>query len=173
MAQAAQAGRVPDGQVGLLWAQTLAGVIGAGGRIPWRLPEDQRRFRRLTWGGRVVMGRRTWQSLPAAVRPLPGRENVVLTRRSTLDAPGAKVMHSVAEAVGPGAWVIGGAEIYAAAMAWATLIEVTEVDIEVAGDTWAPKIDEARFMPERGAWQVSSAGLRYRFVTWRRVAESR
>ena len=67
--------------VGLVWAQSTSGVIGRGGDIPWRVPEDLARFKEVTMGHSVVMGRRTWESLPARVRPLPGRRNVVLSRR--------------------------------------------------------------------------------------------
>lgn len=158
------------GRVCLLWAQARGGVIGAHGTIPWRLPEDQRRFRELTRGHPVIMGRRTWESLPQKVRPLPGRTNIVLTRDLGYPAPGARVVHDLPSALEGGGWVIGGAGIYAAALPLAELVEVTEVDLEVDGDTWAPVLDGAAFAATRGPWQVSQTGLRYRFTTWRRAS---
>lgn len=156
------------GTIGLIWAQGQGGVIGAEGGIPWRLPEDLRRFRRLTLGDRVVMGRRTWESLPLSARPLPGRANIVVTRQEDYEAPGARVAHTVEEAVRDGGWVIGGGTLYAATLPLADTVEVTEVEVGVAGDTWAPRIDQECFAATRGTWQESAAGLRYRFVTWRR-----
>src|SRR5262249_28875646 len=117
--------------VGLIWAQTASGVIGRAGAIPWRLPEDLARFKDLTLGHTVVMGRRTWESLPARVRPLPGRRNVVLTRQADYMAEGAEVMTSLEGALADGdVWVIGGAEIYPLALPYAARCEVTEVDLD-------------------------------------------
>jgi dihydrofolate reductase len=87
--------------VGLIWAQSASGVIGRAGDIPWRLPEDMSHFKDLTMGHTVVMGRRTWESLPARVRPLPGRRNVVLTRQADYMAEGAVVMTSLDDALRP------------------------------------------------------------------------
>jgi dihydrofolate reductase len=98
--------------VRLVWAQSAGGVLGMDGRLPWHLPEDLRRFRELTLGSTVVMGRRTWESLPARVRPLPGRKNVVLTRQADYVAPGAEVVTSLENVLTLDAWVIGGAEVY-------------------------------------------------------------
>jgi len=159
--------------LGVIWAQARGGVIGADGGIPWRLPEDQARFKRLTLGGAVVMGRRTWESLPASVRPLPGRRNVVVTRRPDWRAEGAEVAHSVDEALGlvdgSPSWVVGGAELYEATIGRADVLEVTEVDIAVRGDTLAPALDDRWSLvaaePAEG-WATSSAGLPYRFLTY-------
>ncbi len=122
--------------VGLIWAQSASGVIGRAGAIPWRLPEDLAHFKNLTLGHTVVMGRRTWESLPARVRPLPGRRNVVLTRQADYMAQGAHVMSSLDEALsGDDVWVIGGAEIYVLALPHAARCEVTEVDCVCRGRT--------------------------------------
>jgi len=157
--------------VGLVWAQSTSGVIGRGGDIPWRVPEDLARFKDVTMGHTVVMGRRTWDSLPARVRPLPGRRNVVLSRQTDFAAKGAEVVDSLERAlIEPEAWVIGGAQIYLLALPLATRCEVTEVDIDLArddDDALAPLLDET-WLREAGQWQVSRSGLRYRFHSYRR-----
>ena len=104
-------------EVGLIWAQSSSGVIGRGGGIPWRVPEDQARFKELTMGHTVVMGRRTWESLPAKVRPLPGRRNVVLTRQTDFLADGAVVVQSLDSALTESdIWVVGDEHVYTLAM---------------------------------------------------------
>ncbi len=155
--------------VRLIWAQSSSGVIGRDGGIPWRLPEDMARFKDLTMGHTVVMGRRTWESLPPRFRPLPGRRNVVLTRNPRYRAEGADVVVSVEEALaGPDTWVIGGSEIYHLAMPAATRCEVTEVDIDLCagdGDAMAPMLDGS-WVGTSGDWQHSGSGLRYRFHSY-------
>jgi len=150
--------------VGLIWAQSTSGVIGRDGAIPWHLPEDLARFKTLTMGHTVVMGRRTWDSLPERFRPLPGRRNVVLTRNSGFDAPGAEVFGSIDDAIDDQTWVIGGSEIYHLALSAATRCEVTEVEIDLRlqdDDALAPVLDES-WIGTSGHWHDSSSGLRYR-----------
>ena len=158
--------------LGLVWAQSTSGVIGRGGDIPWRVPEDLARFKQVTMGHTVVMGRRTWESLPARVRPLPGRRNVVMSRQADYSADGAEVVGSLEAALmEPETWVIGGAEIYVLALPLATRCEVTEVEIDLVRDdedALAPALDEA-WLGETGDWQVSRTGLRYRFHSYRRA----
>lgn len=160
--------------IGLIWAQAHDRVIGRDNGIPWRIPEDLRRFKELTGSSRVVMGRRTWESLPERFRPLPGRENVVLTSDPTYHAPGAILMRSLDEALETDAdtWVIGGANVYAAAIDRADVLEVTEVDLDVSGDTYAPLIGPDWIphgrSPSEGWHESASDGLRYRFLTYRR-----
>jgi dihydrofolate reductase len=152
-------------EVGLIWAQSTSGIIGRNGGIPWRLPEDQARFKALTMGHTVVMGRRTWESLPAKVRPLPGRRNLVVTRQTDFTANGAIVVQSLDQALtDPDTWVVGGEQIYALAMPRASRCEVTEVDIDLPredGDVVAPILDET-WVGTAGEWRTSSSGLRYR-----------
>ncbi len=149
--------------VAVIWAQAEGGVIGADGAIPWRLPEEQQLFKALTLGGTVVMGRRTWQSLPASVRPLPGRRNLVLTRQADWQAPGAETVHGPADLDGDldgDLWVIGGAEVWAAFLPQATVAVVTRVALQVAGDTYAPVLDDTW----RTAWSRrtrASAGTEF------------
>ncbi|MCS5714904.1 dihydrofolate reductase [Herbiconiux sp. CPCC 205716] len=176
--------------VSLIWAEARGGVIGDGGGIPWHVPEDMAHFRELTAGSAVVMGRKTWDSLPERFRPLPGRRNVVVTRSEDWTADGAERAGSVEAAVATGAtsgmsdratdggasaepeevWVIGGGEIYRQALPLADRLEVTEIDLAVDGDTRAPAIDDEVWQrsAETEAWQESRTGIRYRFVTYRR-----
>jgi dihydrofolate reductase len=164
--------------ISLIWAEARGGVIGDGGTIPWHVPEDLAHFKELTLGGTVVMGRRTWQSLPPRFRPLAGRRNVVVTRDRSWSDEGADVAHSLDEildAVGsvPGstpAWVIGGGEIYAQSLAKASRLEITEVDLDVPGDTTAPSIDPALWrVANETPWQESRTKTRYRFVSYDRA----
>jgi dihydrofolate reductase len=151
--------------VRLIWAQSRDGVIGRDGALPWRIPEDMRRFRELTTGGTVIMGRRTWESLPSRFRPLPDRRNVVVSRDPSYDAPGAQVVTSLDEAfqAAGDAWVAGGAEIYAAALPRADALLVTDVDVDVDGDAHAPPVGPEWAQVVTGEWQTSDSGLRYRF----------
>jgi dihydrofolate reductase len=159
--------------VGLVWAQSTSGVIGRGGDIPWRVPEDLARFKQVTMGHTVVMGRRTWDSLPARVRPLPGRRNIVLSRQPDFMVDGAEVVGSLEAAFAiletePEAWVIGGAQTYLLGLPHATRCEVTEVDIELPRDdhdALAPVLDDT-WLAETGDWQLSRSGLRYRFHSY-------
>ena len=158
--------------VGLIWAQSPSGVIGRAGGIPWRLPEDQARFKELTLGHTVVMGRLTWESLPTKVRPLPGRKNVVVTRQAGYMAERATVVGSLDEALTDDeTWVIGGGEIYALALPAATRCEVTEVEVDLRredDDVVAPVLDEA-WAGVEGDWMTSTSGLRYRFLSYQRA----
>ena len=155
------------GLIGLVWAQARGGVIGADGTLPWHLPEDLARFKALTMGAPVVMGRATWESLPASVRPLPGRVNVVLTRRPGWTALGAEVVGNIEAALSRDGevWVIGGASVFAAALPLADRAVVTDIDLEVTGDTFAPALgpewDEQEREPAEG-WLTSRTGLAYR-----------
>ncbi|OBJ19268.1 dihydrofolate reductase [Mycobacterium sp. 1245801.1] len=164
-------------EVGLVWAQSSSGVIGRGGDIPWNVPEDLLRFKEVTMGHPVIMGRRTWESLPARVRPLPGRRNVVLSRDTGFVADGAQVVGSLEAALAqaedePRTWVIGGEQIYLLALPHATRCEVTEIEIDLRrddDDALAPTLDDT-WVGETGEWQASRSGLRYRFHSYRRPA---
>jgi dihydrofolate reductase len=158
--------------VGLIWAQSTSGVIGRDGGIPWRLPEDQARFKELTLGHTVVMGRLTWESLPAKVRPLPGRRNVIVSRQADYVAERADVVTTLAAALtDEETWVIGGEQIYALALPFATRCEVTEVEIDLPrrdADAVAPVLDET-WVGATGEWLTSSSGVRYRFYSYQRA----
>ena len=156
----------------LVWAQAANGVIGADGTMPWHVPEDLAHFKELTIGSTVVMGRRTWDSFPDRFRPLPGRRNVVLTRDPSWSAEGAEVVHSLegALALDPSPWIIGGAQLYAATIADADRLEVTEIATTPDGDAHAPPIDPARWAPSDAdaPWRTSRSGLEYRFLSYLR-----
>ena len=151
----------------LVVAAARNGVIGNNGAIPWRLPEDMRRFKALTLGHTVVMGRKTWDSLPPKNRPLPGRRNVVVTRQEGWSAPGAETA-ALDQALKDDVFVIGGAELYRAALGLAGRIELTEIHRDFDGD--------AHFVVDRSGWRetlredhVSADGLAYSFVTLERA----
>ncbi len=158
----------PDGHhgIGLIWAQARGGVIGADGGLPWHLPEDLKLFRATTTGSTVVMGRRTWESLPERFRPLPGRTNVVLTSDRAWTAGGAQAAASVEQVLAEhgSIWVIGGGEVYAAFLPHADRLVVTDVDTLVEGDAWAPALDDGWQLAERtpaDGWTTSSSGLSF------------
>ena len=151
--------------IAMIWAQARGGVIGAGGGLPWHLPEDMKLFRAMTTGSTVVMGRRTWESLPERFRPLPGRTNVVLTSDPGWAAQGARRAGSVEQVLAEheSFWVIGGGAVYAAFLPHADRLVVTDVDAAVAGDTWAPPLDGWRPETRNPAegWTASATGLRF------------
>jgi dihydrofolate reductase len=158
----------------LIWAQAANGVIGKAGEIPWHLPEDLKHFRAVTVGSTVLMGRVTWQSLPPRFRPLPDRRNLVLTGRADWSAPGAEPVDSIDEArrrADGTLWVIGGAQVYRAALPEAGRLVVTELELEYDGDVFAPEIDPGWRLTERepgDGWLQSTTGTRYRFSTYDR-----
>jgi dihydrofolate reductase len=160
-------------RVQLVWAQARGGAIGRDNTIPWRVPEDMVRFKELTMGNPVIMGRKTWDSLPPAFRPLPGRRNIVVTRDDDWSADGAVRAHSVDEALiladGEPVSVIGGAEIYRATMGHATDLRITEIDVDVDGaDAFAPPIGPEWDAVDTGERLTSRTGIGYRFVDYRR-----
>jgi dihydrofolate reductase len=157
-------------KLGLIFARSRNGVIGKDGGLPWHLPEDLAHFKRITTGCPVIMGRKTWDSLPPRFRPLPGRTNIVVTRQAHWSAEGASGASSLAAALAlcggqPQAWVIGGAEIYAQALPLAETAEVTEIDAEFAGDAFAPQLGPQWKEAARQA-HTAANGLAYSFVTY-------
>ena len=155
----------------LIFARAANGVIGKEGALPWHLPEDMAHFKQLTSGHPVIMGRKTWDSIPPRFRPLSGRRNIVVTRQPDWAAEGAERAGSFAAAIdlcvgAQLAWVIGGAQLYTQGLPLADAAEVTEIDGHFSGDARAPE-----FGPH---WQevarerhVSSNGLKFSFVSYR------
>ena len=160
-------------RISLVAAVARGGVIGRDNSIPWRIPEDVARFREITMGHPVVMGRRTWDSIPGRFRPLPGRRTIVVTRNGKWYGDGAERAGSLEEALdlagdAPELFVIGGAEIYAAALPFADELVVTEVDLDVAGDTFFPVWERDEFAEVARDPRVSADGTPFAFVTYRR-----
>lgn len=155
--------------VGLIWAEAAGGVIGAEGGMPWYVPEDLAHFKDTTMTAPVVMGRKTWDSLPERFRPLPGRENIVITRQQDWNEPGVRRASNITEAVRglERVWIIGGSEIFAQVIDHADRLEVTEIDLDVPGDAYAPAKKNWRLVDE-GLWQTSRTGTRYRFLGYER-----
>lgn len=162
--------------IGMIWAQTPSGVIGKDNDMPWHVPEDLAHFKRVTMGHPVIMGRKSWDALPEKWRPLPGRRNIVLTRNRSWQAEGAVVMHSLDEALSATPdeaelWIIGGEKVFVDAASVATLALVTELDLEVEGDAFAPKLGTEwvrdSVEPSDG-WALSTSGIRYRIARYRK-----
>jgi dihydrofolate reductase len=134
--------------ISLVYAQSRNGIIGANGGLPWRLPSDLKRFKEMTLGKPIIMGRKTWEGLPK--RPLPGRLNIVVSRQRGFGTEGAVVVDGVDAAIAaagnvPEICVIGGGEIYQMFLAIADRIYLTEVELEVPGDTPAPVLQAAEW----------------------------
>ena len=160
----------------LIFARAANGVIGKDNTMPWHLPEDLAHFKRQTQGCPVVMGRKTWDSLPPRFRPLPGRINIVVTRQSDWLAVGALRAAGLPEALSlcgdaPDIWVIGGAEIYRQAEPMAVRAEITEIAQDFAGDAFAPTLGPAWQETARSA-QLSASGLAFSFVTYQKHGDS-
>ena len=164
-------------RINLLYARAANGVIGANGTIPWHLPEDMAHFKQQTADAPVVMGRKTWDSLPPRFRPLPGRQNIVVTRQADWHAEGAQRVGSLQEAFALCAqqqpediWVIGGAQIYAEAEPLAQRAVVTVLERDYEGDAYAPVLGPAAWRETQRESHVSAKeGLGYSFVTYERI----
>ena len=159
-------------RLNLIYARAANGVIGKDNTLPWHLPEDLAHFKRHTSGCPVLMGRKTWDSLPPRFRPLPGRRNLVLTRQRDWMAAGAERCDSLDDALArcadaPEVWVIGGAQLYAQALPHAQRVVVTEIGRDFEGDAFAPTLDAAWTEAAR-EHHVSATGLPFAFVSWAR-----
>jgi dihydrofolate reductase len=149
-------------------------AIGRGGELLWHEREDQAHFRRVTMGCPVIMGRKTWDSLPARFRPLPGRRNIVVTRNGAWRADGAEVTASLDDALArvadaPRAFVIGGGELYALALPRADELVLTEIDSAFEdADTFFPAIERDAFAETARESRRAADGTRYAFVTYQR-----
>ncbi len=154
----------------LIYARARNGVIGKDNQMPWHLPEDLAHFKRVTLGQPVIMGRKTWDSLPARFRPLPGRMNIVVTRQSDWHAEGAMRATSIEDAMrlcstAPDAWVMGGAEIYRQAEPLASTAVVTEINADFEGDAYAPLLG-ADWREVKRESHTSNQDMGFAFVTY-------
>jgi dihydrofolate reductase len=159
----------------LIAAVARDGAIGRDNDLLWNDPRDQKHFRTTTLGCPVIMGRRTWDSLPARFRPLPGRRNIVVTRNAAWQAPGAEVAHSLAQALTlvadvPKAFVMGGGQLYAEALPLADELELTEVDASFEADTFFPAWDRSAFTEARREAHPATEPAQhpFAFVTYQR-----
>jgi len=158
-------------RITVIAAVAANGVIGKDNRMPWHLSADLKRFKALTMGHPMIMGRKTWESLPGR---LPGRPHVVVTRNTGYRAEGATVVGSLAAAleVAGGTdevFVIGGGQLYTEALAVADRLQLTELDAEFAGDTHFPAYPRSQWREASRERHVSDDGLAYSFVTYDRI----
>jgi dihydrofolate reductase len=160
--------------ISLVLARADNGVIGADNAIPWRIPEDMKRFKAITMGKPIVMGRKTWDSFPK--KPLPGRTNIVVTRDANWRAEGAVAARSLDEALAKAGSespaeiaVIGGAEIYRLALPHADRIYLTEVHMDADGDVSLSPFDAAHWRETARTEQATADGLHYSYVTLERI----
>ena len=160
----------------IIVAMAPNGAIGINGEIPWHLPEDLGHFKNTTMGHPIIMGRKTWESLP--FKPLKGRKNIVITRNSAFEAPGAEVVTSIDAAISLCAsdespFIIGGEQIYRQAMPLSEKLIITEVDVIPAeADAFFPEISPEDWTAyETSDWMTSKTGIRYRFVIYTRKNE--
>jgi len=159
----------------LIAAVARNGAIGRDNALLWREAEDMKHFRRVTLGCPVIMGRKTWDSLPPRFRPLPGRRNLVITRDASWRTEGAEAVDSLERALAlldgsAKAFVIGGAEIYALALPHADELVLTEIDAELPGNKFFPAWDRARFRAVARESHVDANGIGYSFVTYKNSA---
>jgi dihydrofolate reductase len=159
-------------RVYLVAAVAANGIIGAGGKLPWHIPEDLQHFKRLTLGHPVVMGRRTWESLKA---PLPQRENIVVTRTAGYEAPGAAVASSLEAALAmclgePVAFVIGGTRLFREALPIAAGLVLTEIHRDYQGDTLFPQWNRSQWRETQRETHAAADGTRFDYVLYEREA---
>ena len=159
----------------LVAAVASNGVIGRDGQLPWRLPEDLKHFKRITLGHPIIMGRRTWESLPG---PLPQRENIVVTRTPGYEAPGAAVASSLETALAlctgePVAFVIGGSRLFAESLPLAAGLVMTEIHRDYPGDTWFPSYDRSQWQATQRESHVAADGTPFDFVLYEPSASTR
>ncbi len=161
-------------RLGLIAAVAANRVIGIDGRLPWRLPEDLKHFKTLTLGHPIIMGRLTWESIG---RPLPGRTNIVVSRQHDYGAPGAQVADSLEAAyaccaMAEEVFVIGGADLYRAALPEADVLELTEIQREFAGDVRFPNFDRSLWREVRREHHRTDDGMDFAFVRYERLAST-
>ena len=148
-------------------------VIGKDNQLIWNIPADMAHFKTLTAGHTVVMGRKTWESLPPRFRPLPGRRNIVISRQADYAAPGAELANSLEDGLALAAadatvFIIGGAEIYQQALPLADRLEITEVELNPEGDSWFPEIPAAEWQETAKIPAPVNSATGFSFLTYRR-----
>lgn len=157
----------------LIVAVARNGVIGINNTLPWHLPEDLKRFRALTTGHHIIMGRKTYESIN---RLLPDRTTVIVTRNPDYVVPGAVIANSLGQAVelcgdDNEAFLIGGAELFREALKSADKLYLTEIDAEFAGDTFMPPVDPAEWKEISRERHTSAQGWDYRYINYERIRQ--
>jgi dihydrofolate reductase len=165
-------------RIAIIAAMAANRVIGKEGKLPWHLPEDLKRFRELTTGYPVIMGRKTHESILSFLgKPLPNRRSIVITRTANYSASGCEVVSSLADGMGliqgQQAFVIGGADIYAQALPLVDSLFLTEIDASFQGDAWFPEFDKSEWVEVERDTHVSASQLPYSFVHYRRLPDHR
>src|SRR6187401_2245869 len=160
--------QIPGPRIYLVAAVASNGIIGAGGELPWRLPEDLQHFKRITMGHPVIMGRRTWESLKG---PLPGRDNIVVTGTAGYEAPGAAVASSLEAALAlclgeSVVFVIGGSRLFAESLPFAAGLVITEIYEDFEGDTWFPPYDRSHWKETQREQHATAEGMKFDFVLY-------
>ena len=153
--------------IALIAAMTQDRVIGRGGRIPWNIPGEQKRFKELTMGHTIVMGRRTYEEIG---RPLPGRQTIVVSTTKNFDQPGCRTAGFLTEALalsaGEDVYISGGSRLYEEALPLADVLYLTEIEKKIEGDAYFPEFDESRYhktVEEKHGGEIS-----YTYVTYMR-----
>ena len=159
--------------IALIAAVARNGAIGRDNALLFHEPADQKHLRQTTMGCPVIMGRKTWDSLPARFRPLPGRRNIVLSHDAAFTAAGAEVAASLPEALAlvheaTRVFVLGGAQLYAQALPLAHMLVLTEIDADLPGDVFFPAWDRTQFTEHSRSSQRTASGVAYEFVTYLR-----
>lgn len=155
----------------LVAAVAANGIIGKDGKLPWHLPEDLKHFKQVTMGHPVIMGRKTWESLKG---PLPGRDNIVITRQVGYEATGAAVASSLDAALAlcagePVVCVIGGEQVFNDSLPVATQLDLTEIQQDFEGDTRFPAYDRSQWRVKKREAHTAANGMRFDFVLYERA----
>jgi dihydrofolate reductase len=159
--------------ISLVVARAANGTIGQGGELPWRLPSDMRHFRELTTGHAVLMGRKTFESIPPKFRPLPQRRNLVLSSNAELELPGAEVFHDMSTALaacGGECFVIGGGTVYSETLPVANRVYATEIDAEIDGDAFFPELSPSEWRCTQRGERIVENELAFDFAVYERNA---
>jgi dihydrofolate reductase len=160
--------------ISIVVARARNGAIGREGGLPWHLPSDMRQFRELTTGGVVIMGRRTFESLPSRYRPLPDRHNLVLSTNAELELPGAEVcadLPSALEACERECFVIGGAVVYRETLALAGRVHATEIEQELDGDAFFPELPPSEWRCVKRSERMVENELAFTFAAYERTSQ--
>jgi dihydrofolate reductase len=158
--------------ISLVVARAANGTIGLEGGLPWHLPSDMRRFRELTLGHTVLMGRRTFESIPAKYRPLPERRNLVLSTRAELELSGAEVfadLPGALRACGRECFVIGGGAVYEETLPLADRVYVTEIEQEIEGDAFFPELPPSQWRCARRSERLVESEMAFTFAEYERA----